>query len=297
MLSISNFHSLHIELFLLLHSRAGFWEGCDLEYVSSPPGGWREGWKYSQDALPDGQSLRYYRVALCRLCVLAECPRLAHVFVIRKIRPRACGVNSPRPAVWRHRCWLHTWVSYSAEDSARPQNHLWTVCRYLWWFPAHESLLPDSMGLWGQRPGHSRVLGKGHKETAHQMSQIDAVSVRVSLPGPFKLEQFHVFFPCCMKCLSPIDSYYVWILVPSSVLCVLTLPTSLSESLGLEHKLLTDHALASTLLEPILFHISWRLSTSGGSNIAEVWGTSVGLCLTTYRISQPLCWQVWKIQI
>lgn len=89
MLSISNFHSLHIELFLLLHSRAGFWEGCDLEYVSSPPGGWREGWKYSQDALPDGQSLRYYRVALCRLCVLAECPRLAHVFVIRKIRPRA----------------------------------------------------------------------------------------------------------------------------------------------------------------------------------------------------------------
>ena len=30
------------------------------------------------------------------------------------------------------RSWLHTGVSYSAEDPARPQNLLWTVRRYLW---------------------------------------------------------------------------------------------------------------------------------------------------------------------
>ena len=80
------------KLFLFLHSRTGFWEGCNLEYVSSPPGGRREGRECPQDALPDGQSLRYYRVALCRLCVLAQCPRLARVFMIREIRP--CGASS-----------------------------------------------------------------------------------------------------------------------------------------------------------------------------------------------------------
>lgn len=44
---------------LLFICRSGFWESCDLEYGSCPERGRRKEWKYSQDALSDGQSLRY----------------------------------------------------------------------------------------------------------------------------------------------------------------------------------------------------------------------------------------------
>lgn len=225
-----------MSLFLLLHSRAGFWEGCDLEYVSSPPGGWREGWKYSQDALPDGQSLRYYRVALCRLCVLAECPRVAHVFVIREIRPRAAvtplGLLSEGTDVGCTPGWV-------IQQKTRP---------------AHRTIFGQSAGTSGDFLLMSRYclipwgFGASDLDTVESFWGRDTqdnspdVSERVSLPGPFKLDSFMFSFPVVCNTLVPLTVTSVWFLVPCSALCVLTLPASLSQSLGLEHKLLTGHA-------------------------------------------------------